>query len=153
MLRSQLGEFTSIICFKAAIVGLEEALGEKAAAIALTSAGRSRGQRLAHELGIVGTKESWDVVADKLNFALGINGTRLCIVEKIVEEGDKLKVYTNETLCSAGEEQGSNRKCTYTMGAIWGAVEQVRGKRYRGKHTESILHGASYDVFEFTVFG
>ena len=46
MLREKLGDFSSIVCFKAAITGMEEALGEKATAIALIAAGRSRGKNL-----------------------------------------------------------------------------------------------------------
>ncbi len=41
MLRQTLGNFSSIVCFKAAIVGMEDALGERAAAIALIAAGSS----------------------------------------------------------------------------------------------------------------
>lgn len=150
MLRPTLGDFSSIICFKAAIVGLEDALGEKAAAIALTAAGRNRGKLLAQETGLVGSSLSLDDIAHKIGLALGNEGTRLCIVNSIVSTGDRVKVYTSETLCSAGEPQGSERKCTYTLGAIWGALEQILGKRLRGKHTESVLRGSDYDVFEFT---
>ena len=46
-LRTELGDFSSIICFRALVVGTEEALGEKAAAIALIAAGRSRGKQVA----------------------------------------------------------------------------------------------------------
>lgn len=150
MLRPTLGDFSSIICFKAAIVGMEDALGEKAAAIALIAAGRSRGKLLAQEIGLVGSSLSLNDIADKIGLALGKEGTRLCIVNSIVSTGDQIKVYTSETLCSAGESQGSARKCTYTLGTIWGALEQILGKRLRGKHTESVLRGGDYDVFEFT---
>ncbi|AFZ00029.1 hypothetical protein Cal6303_0964 [Calothrix sp. PCC 6303] len=150
MLRQELGEFSSIVCFKSAIVGMEEALGEKATAIALTAAGRSRGKNLAQELGLAEAEIPFDVLADKLNFALGKDGTRLCKVDKIVEENGIIRAYTSETLCSAGEAQGSNRKCTFTMGAVWGVIESVVGKRLQGKHVESVLQGASHDVFEFT---
>ena len=56
-LRQELGDFSSIICFKAVVVGVEEALGEKAAAIALISAGRQRGKKLAEELSLVNKGE------------------------------------------------------------------------------------------------
>ncbi|WP_413171588.1 hydrocarbon-binding protein [Anabaena azotica] len=151
-LRQQLGDFSSIICFKAAITGMEEALGDKATAIALTSAGRARGKKLAEELGLAGSSMSLDEAASKLNMALGKDGTRLCIVEKIVAEGDNIKVYTSETFCSAGEPPNSPRKCTFTMGAVWGAIEQLIGKRFKGVHTESVLRGGTHDVFEFTPF-
>jgi len=151
-LRKELGNFTSIICFKAAITGMEEALGEKATSIALTTAGRARGKKLAEDLGLLGALTLSDDAVNKLKQALGKDGTRLCIIEKIVTEGEIIKVYTSETLCSAGEEINSTRKCTFTMGAVWGAVEQLIGKRLRGTHTESVLRGGTHDVFEFTPF-
>ena len=151
-LRKELGNFNSIICFKAAIAGMEEALGEKATSIALTTAGRARGKKLAEDLGLVGALTLSDDAVNKLKQALGKDGTRLCIIEKIVTEGEIIKVYTSETLCSAGEELNSTRKCTFTMGAVWGAVEQLIGKRLRGTHTESVLRGGTHDVFEFTPF-
>ncbi|NJM24020.1 MAG: hydrocarbon-binding protein, partial [Richelia sp. SM1_7_0] len=108
MWRPSLGDFSSIVCFKAAITGMEDALGEKATAIALTAAGRSRGKQLAQELGlssssISSSSISLDDVALKVGDAIGKNGTRLCIIEKIVELEGIIKVYTSETLCSAGE--------------------------------------------------
>jgi predicted hydrocarbon binding protein len=150
MERPTLGNFSSIVCFKAAIVGMEDALGDKATAIALTAAGRSRGKKLAQDLGLNSATSSMDNITDKLSHALGKDGTRLCNVEKIITEGNIIKVYTSETLCSAGEPQGSDRKCTFTLGAVWGVLEQTYGKRFQGKHTESVLRGGEYDVFEFT---
>lgn len=152
-LRPELGNFSSIVCFKAVITGMEDALGEKATAIALIAAGRARGKKLAQELGLTNSQLSLDDVASKLSAALGAEGTRLCKVEKIVEDGDKIKVYTSETVCSAGEPQGASRSCTFTLGAVWGALEQVTGKRLQGKHTESVLRGGSHDVFEFVQLG
>jgi len=149
MLREKLGDFSSIICFKAAITGMEEALGEKATAIALIAAGRNRGKNLAKELGLSGTNMEWDIIADKMAFALGENGTKLLIIESIVEEGDVITVSTSETLCSAGEPEGSPRKCTFTLGAVWGALEEITGKRLKGTHTECVLRGGNNDVFEF----
>lgn len=153
MLRPELGDFSSIVCFKAVITGMEDALGEKATAIALIAAGRARGKKVADQLGLSNSSLPLDEIASKLSAALGKDGTRLCRVDKIVEDGDALKVYTSETVCSAGESQGSSRNCTFTLGAVWGAMEQVIGKRLQGKHTESILRGGSHDVFEFTQLG
>ena len=150
IMRKELGDFNSIVCFKAAVTGMEEALGEKATAIALTTAGRTRGKKLAEDLGLVGSILSLDDAAEKLKKALGKEGTCLCIIDKIVAEGEIVKVYTSETFCSAGEPAGSPRKCTFTMGAVWGAVEQLMGKKFRGLHTESVLRGGTHDVFEFT---
>lgn len=150
MLRPNLGDFNSIICFKAAITGMEEALGDKATAIALTTAGRSRGKKLAQQLGLDASVMSLEDITSRISHALGKDGTCLCNVEKIVSHSDVIKVYTSETLCSAGEPQGSERKCTFTLGAVWGALEQAIGRRLQGKHTESVLRGGDYDVFEFS---
>ncbi|MEA5574864.1 hydrocarbon-binding protein [Anabaena sp. UHCC 0451] len=150
LLRPTLGDFNSIVCFKAVIIGMEEALGEKATAIALTTAGRARGKQIAASLGLSGSVDSLDVAQAKLALAVGKDGTRLCIIDKIVRDGDTIKVYISETVCSAGELQGSERKCTFTLGAVWGALEEILNKRLRGVHTESVLKSGTHDVFEFT---
>lgn len=149
--RHELGEFMSSVCFKAAVFGLEDALGEKAAAIALIAAGRKRGKQIAEELALSGksTEMSLEDAAQKVNFAVGKDGTRLCIVDKIEQSGQTIKVYTRETVCSAGELEGSERKCTYTLGAIQGFLEVFTGQRLRGRHTESVLRGSDHDVLEY----
>jgi predicted hydrocarbon binding protein len=153
MTRETLGDFSSIVCFKAVITGMEDALGEKATAIALIAAGRARGHKLAASLNLTGSTTDLDTIAGLLNAGVGKDGTRLTAVDKIVKEGDLIKVYCSETICSAGEEIGSERKCTFSMGAIWGALEEITGHKLRGKHTESVLRGGSYDVFEFSELG
>jgi len=151
--RKEIGNFSSVVCLKALVVGVEEALGEKAAAIALIAAGRQRGKKLAEELSLVNksTEISLEEVQKIANKALGKDGTRLCIVDKIVQEGEVYKVYTRETICSAGEVEGSQRCCTFTLGAIQGFLESFLGKRLRGKHTQSVLRGDSYDVLEYSI--
>lgn len=151
--RTQLGNFSSVVCLKAIVVGVEEALGEKAAAIALISAGRQRGKKLAEELDLANKNDqiSLEEVTQKVSQVLGKDGTRLCIIDKIEQEDATYKVYTRETVCSAGEDEGSPRQCTFTLGAIQGFLEAFLGKRLRGKHTESVLRGSSYDVLEYTL--
>ncbi len=152
-LRSELGDFSSIVCFKALVVGTEEVLGEKAAAIALIGAGRQRGRQVADQLGIAEQAIPFDELVKVLQSALGKDGTCLCIVEKIVETGETISVYCRETICSAGEPEGSPRKLTFTLGAVQGVMERVTGKRLRGKQTESVLRGSAFDVIEFEVLG
>jgi predicted hydrocarbon binding protein len=151
--RNQLGNFSSVVCLKAIIVGVEEALGEKAAAIALIAAGRQRGKKLAEELGLVNkaSEMSLEEVAVKVSETLGKDGTRLCIVDKIEQEGDSYVVSTRETICSVGEDEGSQRQCTFTLGAIQGFLEAFLDKRLRGKQTKSVLRGDSHDVLEYSV--
>lgn len=150
--RKELGEFSSIVCFKAVVTGAEEALGEKAAAITLIAAGRNRGKQLSEQLGL-GDHMTVAEIVPALQKALGKDGTRLCIVDKVEETDASIKVYCQETICSAGEPQGSARKLTFTMGAIQGVLEKVTGKRLRGKQIESVLRGSDHDVIEFDVIG
>ena len=146
-LRPVLGDFASIVCTKAIVVGVEQALGERAAHVALISAGRTRGRQLtAHLAGQKDLKLS--DTAEILNSAIGASGTRLCIVAKVEEDGTAIRVFLSETLCSAGEVQGSPRILTFTMGAIQGAFEQLTGRALKGRQIESVLRGGTYDVIE-----
>jgi predicted hydrocarbon binding protein len=151
--REELGDFSSIVCLKAIIVGMEDALGEKATAISLIAAGRARGKKLATDLGLVNAAVSLEDATSKMAHALGKDGTRLLVLDKIEQNDNVVKVYVKETVCSAGEPQGSKRKCTFTLGAVWGALEIILQKRLQGKHTESVLRGGTHDVFEFTEMG
>ena len=151
--RKELGQFSSIVCFKAVVTGAEEALGEKAAMITLIAAGRARGKALAERLGIQGSGAAPEQIVPLLQKSLGKDGTRLCIVDKIEQTNELIKVHCRETICSAGEPLGSPRKLTFTLGAIQGVLESVMGSRLRGKQTESVLRGGSHDVIEFEVIG
>ena len=147
-IRPDLGDFSSIVCFKAVVTGIEEALGEKAALIALMAAGRARGKQLASELNIqIGMP--LEQIASAMREALGANGTRLCVIDKIEMAGDAYQVFCRETICSSGEPQGSPRSLSYTMGALQGVLEIATGKRLRGSQVESVLRGGSHDVAEF----
>jgi predicted hydrocarbon binding protein len=150
--RSELGDFMSAVCFKSAVTGMEEALGDKAAAIALIAAGRQRGKRVAEAFNLVnqGNTLSLEEIRAKLDFALGKEGTRLCIIDKIEQDGETFVCYTRETVCSINEPEGSPRRCTYTLGAIQGFLEALLGKRLRGRHTESVLRGSNHDVLVYS---
>ena len=151
LLRPELGDFSSIVCLKAVIVGVEEALGEKAAAIAFLAAGRLRGKKLAKDLNLSNANLPLDQVAILLNKALGKDGTRLCLVDSILEVDETYQVFCRETVCSAGEPQGSNRNLSFTLGAVQGALEEVTQKRLRGKQIASVLRGSDHDIIEFGV--
>ncbi|PSB01517.1 hypothetical protein [Merismopedia glauca] len=151
-LRPELTDFSSIVCLKAIITGMEEALGDKATAIALVAAGRARGKQLAQSLGLT-SNISLEDISSKVAYALGKDGTRLLILDKIEQEGDNYKVYTRETVCSAGEANGSERQCTFTLGAVQGVLESFTGKRFRGRQVASVLRGGTHDVFEYMPLG
>ncbi|NMF65218.1 hypothetical protein DP113_10395 [Brasilonema octagenarum UFV-E1] len=150
-LRPELGDFSSIIFLKAILIGIEQALGDKTAAIAMISAGRNQGRIFARDLNLVGNKAflSLEQIQNNINLVLGKEGTRLCLIDKIEQQGDIYKVYAKETFCSAGEVEGSSRTCTYTLGVIQGFLEALLEKRLYGKQTESVLRGGTHDVLEF----
>ncbi|TNE86480.1 MAG: hydrocarbon-binding protein [Deltaproteobacteria bacterium] len=148
-LRPDLGEFSSIVCFKAVVVGVEEALGERAARVALIAAGRKRGKGLVADLGLTGKGQDLQDAAAKMRAALGEDGTRLCNIDGITEDGENIRVVVSDTVCMAGEPQGSERTCTFTLGAVWGALEALTGRKLKGAHTESRWRGQENDVFEF----
>lgn len=149
-IRPTLHDFSSIVCFKALITGVEDTLGPEGAAAAFVQAGRLRGKTLANELGVAGSKVPVSELAALLHSALGPAGTRLCAVRAARQEGDDLVIETTETVCSANEPPGSTRKCTFTLGAIWGAIEAIYGRGYSARQTDSVLTGGSADTFRFT---
>jgi predicted hydrocarbon binding protein len=129
---------------------VEDTLGPDGAAVVFTRAGRVRGENLAKSLGLAGSNLPVEKLAGALNDALGQDGTRLCKVASAKDTGDTIEIETQETVCSAGEPEGSDRRCTFTLGAIWGALETVTGNRYEAKHTDCVLRGGTSDKFVFT---
>lgn len=148
--RETLGDYSSIVCLKAIITGMEDALGDKTTAIALIAAGRLRGKQIADQLKLTEAGEDLDHITQLVATALGKDGTRLLILDKIEQTDTSYRAYTKETVCSAGEPKGSERICTFSLGAVQGVLEAVTGKRYRGQQIESVLRGGSHDVFEYT---
>lgn len=148
-LRPNLGDFNSIVCFKAAVVGIEETMGPQAAKVALTAAGRKRGHALVESLGLTGKGADLQVASARLAAALGIDGTRLCTIERIDTDGEVIRVIVSDTVCMAGEPQGSTRECSFTLGAVHGALEALTGRKLSGKHVESRWRGDPEDVFQF----
>lgn len=146
--RKELGDFSSIVCFKALVVGVEDTLGPQAAGVALKAAGRKRGKELATSLGFGKTALTVADAAKAMKAALGSDGTRLCNVDSIVETEDGYRVSLSDTVCSAGEPQGSKRELSFTLGAVHGAMETLVGKKLRAKQTGSVLTGATHDIID-----
>lgn len=150
-LRPHLGDFSSIVCFRALVVGVENTLGLKAAMVALKGAGRQRGHDLVDSLGLRGAAPADpEEGAKALDTALGPDGTKLCRVRKLERPDDETyRVYLTETICSAGEEQGSSRELSFTFGALHGAIEALYDVKLRGKQVGSVLRGQDHDIAEF----
>lgn len=149
-IRQTLGDFCSIVCFKHVILGIEDVLGTDGAATVLIRAGVMRGQEVAKEAKLTGTNPAVETLASTLNQYLGKEGTCLCSVDSVAQNGDTYVVTTSDTVCSAGEPAGGDRHCTYTLGAVQGFLQSILGKTFVGRHTESVLRGGSADVFTFT---
>ncbi|MCB9675672.1 MAG: hypothetical protein H6737_11175 [Alphaproteobacteria bacterium] len=146
-IRPTLGEYNSIVCFRAVVVGMEEALGKRAAMVSLKAAGRIRGAQLVESLGLQGQGPSDSAeLANVLDAALGASGTRLCEVPKVERNGEEFTIYLADTVCSADEPQGSERELSFTFGALHGAVEALYGVKLRGKQVGSVLRGQGYDI-------
>jgi len=150
-LRKGLGDFSSIICLKSIMTGLEEIMGTQAARGNLVLAGRKRGQRIAKDLDLVNTDKPIEEWSEMLANAIGKTGTRLCTVNKVENQGNIIHVYLSDTVCSANEEPGSPRQLTFTLGAIQGALETIMNVRLSGSQIGSILRGQDYDIIEFKV--
>ncbi|MBS0658646.1 MAG: hydrocarbon-binding protein [Verrucomicrobia bacterium] len=149
-IRPTLGDFSSIICFKALITGVEDTLSPEGAAAVFTQAGRLRGKNLANSLGMAGKSPAYPDLVNILNNAIGAPGTKLCRIDAVRAEGNDIYVDTSETVCSAGEPTGSSRLCTFTLGAIWGALETMYGRPMTASQTASVLTGGAHDTFRFS---
>lgn len=151
--RDTLGQFSSIESFRALVEGMSDALGEKATSVALIAAGRKHGQELAVQLGFKGGTQNLEDATKQIAEVLGENGSRLCIIDRITREGDQIKVYTTETLCAIGGTDEEPPKCTFTLGLVWGILTELLQEKVKGSHTQSVLRGDAYDLFEFTTIG
>lgn len=147
--REDLGDFMSIVCFKAVITGMEDILGPEGTASALIAAGRARGATVARSAGLENKNSPVETLAEIMNQNFGKEGTRLCTIKEVLPTEDGFVVKTSETVCTAAEPAGSNRICTYTLGAIMGFLETVTGTTMLGKHTANILQGSPTDDFTF----
>lgn len=149
-IRKDLGDFSSIVCLKAIVTGLEAVMGVQAARGNLILAGRRRGRKLVDDLNLKLTAKPLEEWSMLIGDALGKSGTRLCTIVNVEQNDDIINVDLLGTVCSAGEEQGSPRQLTFTLGVIQGALEEVTGRRMRATQTGSVLRGQAYDSIEFT---
>src|SRR5687767_10387197 len=79
--RPTLGPMMSLTCFQYLRSGAEE-VAERAPVVA---AGRKRGAELVDQLGLRNSTTDGAKIASLLDAALGVDGTRLCLVKSISE--------------------------------------------------------------------
>ncbi len=112
--RPTLGPFMSVVCFRY----LNDDAGELAGPAMIIDAGRQRGHDLIEEMGVMGSHQKAEDIQAELNKALGVDGTRLCLVKSITEQGDGYEVVVTEYPSP-----------TYTMGVLIGAISAISGTR------------------------
>jgi hypothetical protein len=125
--RSTLGPFMSMICFRYLAEGAEELAGQAM----LVDAGRQRGHDLITELGLENSHEDAAKLQQQLDAALGVNGTRLCVVQSVTgTETEGFEVKTAECVSPH-----------YTIGVLIGAISTMTGKTMLGKHVDGDSSG------------
>lgn len=141
--RPTLGSFMSLTCFQYLRVGTEE-VADRAPIVA---AGRKRGYDLVEGLGLLGSTQDSATIRDKLNAALGADGTRLCIVQSVTTKPEGgYEVRITEGACTAGQTS-STPHCAFTLGVFIGALHGITGVRMHGVETECCACGASMCVY------
>jgi hypothetical protein len=87
----------------------------------MIAAGRKQGKNSIEELGLVnqGVALSLDEIQEKANYILGQEGSRLCIIDKIEQEGKAYRVYAKKTFVLLVTQQFNSSVYLY-LGAIQG---------------------------------
>ncbi len=143
--RTTLGQFMSLTCFQYLRVGTEEVTGRAP----IVAAGRKRGHDLIESLGLLGTTQDAATIQNTLATALGIDGTRLCIVNSIVPTGNGgYTVKISEGACTAGQA-ASEPLCAFTMGVFVGALQGITGLQMRGR--ESVCSACGAEACEYQI--
>jgi predicted hydrocarbon binding protein len=142
--RPTLGEFMHLVCFQYLRVGTEE-VADRAPIVA---SGRKRGYDVIEQLGLLGSTKDGMTIAKRLNSILGVNGTRLCIVQAItLKPNGGYEVRIAEGACTAAQHS-SVPLCAFTMGVFIGAISALTGQRMNGHETQCCACGASSCVYQ-----
>ncbi|GAB4204600.1 MAG: hypothetical protein OHK0022_29920 [Roseiflexaceae bacterium] len=145
-LRPTLGDFMNLVCFQYLRVVTEE-VADRAPIVA---AGRKRGYDLVEQLGLLGSTHDPDVIAQQLGNALGANGTKLCLVNRITALPDgSYEVRITESACTAGQHS-ADPLCAFTMGVFIGALQGIVGQTMRGTERQCCSCGADECVYLIT---
>ncbi len=142
--RPTLGPFMSLVCFQYLRIGTEE-VADRAPVVA---SGRQRGYDLVEGLGLLGSTQDGEAIRAKLDEALGVNGTRLCMVKSIQPKSDGgYEVRISESACTAGQVS-SQPHCAFTMGVFIGAIHALTGTRVKGVETQCCACGADECIYQ-----
>ncbi|EFO79271.1 hypothetical protein OSCT_2852 [Oscillochloris trichoides DG-6] len=108
-----------------------------------------RGQDIVKGLGLEGKVQSAADIQQHLAKILGIDGTRLCLVQKVVaKDNGGFEVHITEGACTAGVHDAPEPHCAFTMGVFIGSISSFTGKRMTGKETMCTGMGAAECVYQ-----
>jgi predicted hydrocarbon binding protein len=142
--RPTLGNFMSLTCFQYLRQGTEE-VADRAPIVA---SGRKRGYDVVEGLGLLGKSKDPDMIRKKLDAALGVNGTKLCLIQSVTAKPNGgYEVRLTEGACTAGQT-ASAPVCAFTMGVFIGALHAITGDRMSGHETECCACGAAECVYQ-----
>lgn len=146
--RPTLGSFMSMTCFQYLRVVAEETAGRAL----VISAGRKRGQDLVQELGLSNSAQAPDIIKAKLDAALGMDGTKLCIINSVTAKASGgYEVRITEGACTAGVT-ASEPHCAFTLGVFIGAISALSGRTMIGKESECSAMGGTECAYQIDPF-
>jgi predicted hydrocarbon binding protein len=146
VVRAVLGQYMSAECFRYLRQYAEETAGRGL----IVQAGKQRGYSLADNLKGLNPDDTASITAT-LNKLLGIDGTRLCLVEEVSKTENGYRVRISESACSTGLKT-SEPNCAYTMGVFVGAIEVITKQRFSPTETECVACGADHCIYELEQF-
>lgn len=142
--RPTLGSMMSLTCFQYLRIGAED-VADRAPVVA---AGRKRGAELVEQLGLRGSTTDGAKMTALLDAALGVDGTRLCLVKSISETTDGgYEVRLTEGACTAGQSSDTPL-CAFTLGVFVGAIQALSGRTLRARETTCCACGAPECVYQ-----
>lgn len=141
--RTTLGPLMSLVCFQYLRIGTEEVT----ARAPIVAAGRKRGTELIQQLGLAGATVDAAKIHAELAQALGVDGTRLCIVQSVnVLPSGGYEVHITEGACTANQTSDEPH-CAFTLGVFIGAISTIIGKLCSGHETQCIACGANECIY------
>ncbi len=147
VMRSELGSYMSIQCFRFLRFGAEETAGRGL----IVAAGKERGHSLNDLLKGVKADDDAAITA-ALSKILGIDGTRLCLVQSVKNTPQGYEVKITESACSFGIK-ADEPNCAYTLGVFIGAMEVISGRRLTGQETECAATGGEFCTYILEFLG
>jgi predicted hydrocarbon binding protein len=144
VIRPTLGPLMSLTCFHYLRHGAEDNAGRAL----VVAAGRQRGQDLVEALGLHGASQDAQIICQKLAAALGLDGTRLCLVHSVVANANGgYEIRISEGACTAGVTS-DEPYCAFTMGVFIGAIGAITGRRMLGRETACSAMGSPECVYQ-----